>query len=517
MKSEIPLLSSFVRKDLFQDIFNLDIRDKAKRKESLKQSFTQTLKKRWFTASLLTIFTFGVYPYKLFKCLEKRLSSLIAARKIYYYDQLIEQIETIRASITFKEPKSAIHHIYQTLIQDCDFPYNRVYSKSDLLLCITTPIEPTEYELAVKEIRESREYQRIWRNLKQASRHHEIAFIKGINSHYSLLKNRYLLPKEEIHLRLARTSCVTASSDLTTLRCLSQAFHEITTAFELLVTLKKTQFETFEVLSSILNLSAIEAKEIHDALLMKKGISELPDNMLKYLLSLIIKKEQILNLCESDEHPCLFLTLNEQQLSVILELKSQLSRPNTFTSSLLQCLCSNLKPCDNFTAKLSEQTPDQAHLLLKESNQTPHFEVVMTQNFLDEMNTTWEPMHLANQDESITFDAESNISFRHLRKVNRILAEIAGDDRELLILLQEALSKKGKKIISESIKDSIRDVLGEEKICQDLNLSNIKVHKLNPDYLEIEYTFDSPEIPRGTFNPSIIQPIKRFDGRWKSA
>ena len=152
----------------------------------------------------------------------------------------------------------------------------------------------------------------------------------------------------------------------------------------------------------------------------------------------------------------------------------------------------------------------------KEKDDSLNLDVTMTKSFLDEMNTKWEPIDVAHAENTYSFDAEANISFDHLRKVHKTLADIAGDDKELLFLLQEALSKKGKRIISESLKSSIKDILGEEKLCSDLSLSNIKIHKLNPDYLEIEYYFDKPGISGNSFSPSIIQPFKKNKGRWKS-
>lgn len=516
MNPEIPPLSSFIPSSQIECIDNLDIRDKDERKKSLQSAYRSSLKKKWFSASVLTLFTLGVYPYKLYKKTERDLSCMIAARKIFYYDKLLQKIEEIRKTIEFREPKSAIHYVYKKLLLDQEFPFCKIFSKSDILLCITTPIESSEYETAVREIRHTRDYRKFWRNIKQLSRHQEINYIKSINTHYSLLKNRYLLPKKEIHLRLTRTSQGKTPEALTMLRTLSNAFQEITTAFESLVALKKNNFESFEVLSSLLNLSAQETHEIYDVLRSNKKLGELSTEMLKYLISLILKKDTIISICTNEVLSHTFLTLNESQLTLLLELHHQLSSNDTFTSKVMKCFYEKLKPCDNFTSKLCPETKNHPHVTFKGKSEPLNLEVLMTRNFLDEMNTHWESIDVANENHTFSFDADPSISFDHLSRVHQTLVEIAGDDDELLILLQEALSKKGKQIISESIKNSIKEILGEDQICSDLNLKNIKIHKVNPDYLEIEYYFDKPGIPNSSFSPSVIQPFKKSEGHWSS-
>ncbi|MCH9630674.1 MAG: hypothetical protein S4CHLAM37_06780 [Chlamydiia bacterium] len=516
MDTDSPLLSSFVQKDHIKCIEKLDIRDKEEKKKSLKSAYIFHLKKRWFSAFVLTIFTAGVYPFKLYKKCERDINSAIAARKIYYFDQLLEKIEAIRKELKFVDPKSAIYYVYKNLLIDDELALKKIYSKSDLLLSITTPVEKSQYDTAVKDIRKTKDFYSFWRKIKQGSRHQEITYIKNINTHYSLLKNRYLLPKEEIHVRLTRTIQGVDPTKLSVLKSLSDAFQEITTAFESLVSLKKNDFESFELLSSLLNLSSQDAQEIYNVLTNKAKLSSLSSEMLKYLLSLIVKKDVIVGIYDNSSISHIFLTLNELQLKVLSELHDQLINSETFTSRLMKCFYEKLKPCDDFTSKLCPDDSSLSQVTFKGKDDEVTPDVTMTKGFLDEMNTKWESIDVAHDENTYSFDAEPSISFEHLNRVHKTLADIAGEDKELLFLLQEALSKKGKRIISESLKNSIKDILGEEMLCADLNLSNIKIHKLNPEYLEIEYYFDKPGIPGNSFSPSIIQPLKKDEGHWKS-
>ena len=344
MDSDNPLLSSFVQKIHIECIEELDIRDKDEKKKSLRSAYIYRLKKKWFSAFILTFFTAGVYPFKLYRKCEKDINSAIAARKIYYFDHLLERIEAIRKELKFADPKGAIYYVYKNLLLDPDHPFKKIYSKSDLLLCVTTPVERSQYDTAVKDIRKTKDFYRFWRNIKQSSRHQEITYIKNINTHYSLLKNRYLLPKEEIHLRLTRTLQGIDPTKLSILKSLSDAFQEITTAFESLVFLKKNDFESFELLSSLLNLSNQDAQEIYDVLTNKTKLSVLTTEMLKYLLSLIVKKQIIINIYKNTSISHIFLTLNELQLKVLTELYDQLINSETFTSRLMKCFYEKLKP-----------------------------------------------------------------------------------------------------------------------------------------------------------------------------
>lgn len=516
MDPKSPLLSSFIGEDFIKSIDGLDIRDNEERKKRVYSVFKTRLKKKWFSATILTFFTLGLYLYKLRKKSEADVKNLISARKLIYFDKLVEKIESIREKTSFSSPKSAIHHIYKNLINDPDFPLTKIYSKSDLLLYITTPIDSTQYEEAKNEIQKTKDYYRFWKTIKQNTRHQEITYVKNINSHYALLKNRYLLPKEEIHSRLIRTLKGNNPASLSLLKSLSDAFQEVTTAFESLVSLKKQDFDSFELMTSLVNLNSKEAEEIHDVLSGSSKLSELSIDNLRYLLSLIIRKQMIISIYENIDFSHILLTLNELQLQVISKLYNQLINSEAFSSKLMKCFYEKLKPCDNFTSKLCPEKKVHSQITFKEENEQQNLELTMTKNFLDEMNTKWEHIDVSHAEDSYSFNAEQNISFDHLSKVHKTLANIAGKDKELLFILQEALSKKGKKIIVESMRDSIKEILGEEKVCFDLNLSNIKIHKINPEYLEIEYYFDKPGVPGNSFAPSIIQPLKKSNGVWIS-
>lgn len=218
-----------------QEVAHLHIGDEAKKRAMVNKIFFTTIKKRPFSALFLTITTLGIYLIALRKKARRTIENALAARKINYYNSLMEQIETIRSTHPCHEPREDINNICKQVMlskANDELSYQQVFTSSDLYLLITTP--PKDEEIDTKALVTSdRDYVTSWMRIKKKVRSNEFLYIKNINKHYTLLTSRHKLSAKEIHERLSRTSVAKNSPHaLTKLKNLGRAFDELSKAYK---------------------------------------------------------------------------------------------------------------------------------------------------------------------------------------------------------------------------------------------------------------------------------------------
>lgn len=469
--------------------------------------FKDHCRKNWPYISLLSVLTVGVYTYRLKKSCESKLLGALSFRKITHYETLASKIEEARKKHTFEDPKTSVRHIYTHLIKE-DESITKIFTKSDLLLFITTPLE-SALETDLYEDPEAS-----WKKLKADCKNQESSYIKEINIYYSLLKNRYLLSKEEIHERLLKAREGKDPSELTILKNLCEAFKQLLFSFEKLMQLKKTHFEHFEILSSLLNLTSLEINLFLKVLDNEKFFKTLPVEMKKYLLFLVAKETSLFQIFKEPFLSETLLALNQSQFHFLHKLHTELTEKKTLLYKLSKCFLEKLSPCPDFCLKLLENLSHNPPFLLKKISDPEALEKILTKGFFSEMNTPFAHLDLFFHNEHVAFEKTSLLCLDRIEAIYLALTKLAENDKELLLIMQEAISKPGKKIITSTICKAFEEVLGEKSELLELTLAKITITKINRDHFEIEYLFEKSALLGDTFSPSLVQELHKIGGSW---
>ncbi|MDN3508033.1 MAG: hypothetical protein P0S94_03845, partial [Simkaniaceae bacterium] len=144
-------------------------------KDAIRKIFIQNIRKKPYSALLLTLATGGFYLYALRQKSKRILKNALAARKINYYPELLKRIEKIRDDHPFSNPRSDINNLCKKLMiekveeDDLSLEYKQIFTSSDLFLFITTPpaeeaLDHTEFEAHAPD------YYHMWTLIKKQTR-----------------------------------------------------------------------------------------------------------------------------------------------------------------------------------------------------------------------------------------------------------------------------------------------------------------------------------------------------------
>ena len=217
------------------EIKSISIGNARAQKQAVWKIFLETIRKKPYSALLLTLATGGYYLIGLWRKSKRTLKNGLAARKINYYPELLKRIETIREAHPINNPRRDINHLCNKLMaekiedDDLTLEYKQIFTSSDLFLFITTPPNEEENVPDHTELEtHAPDYYRMWSLIKKQTRKGEFSYIQSINESYTILTKKYNLTADEINEKLKSTKvALERPTGLTKLKHLSRAFREL--------------------------------------------------------------------------------------------------------------------------------------------------------------------------------------------------------------------------------------------------------------------------------------------------
>lgn len=455
---------------------------------------------------LFSFFSLGLYPIFLKAFLRKKLMHFLSERKLKFYKILQQKIEDVRNLIEFSNPKSGIQKIYKSLKLDDDPHLSNLYTKSEVLLFISCPYEdqPENPPSLYKN----------WQYIKMISRNNEIHYIQKINSCYDILKNRFLLTKEDVNDKLKKTSCCKNSlGSLTLLKNVKDAFCEILASYESFALLKKTHFSIFEVFSIIMNIHIEENKDLLDFFDNKKPIHQLSQTAQTVLLDYFAKTHSIQkDILEKNKNNSA-LIFNESQEQLFTKLLSSHLFLEEIIHSLLDVHYKNITPSQEIFYSITHSSKK-----VSSTDSHPFFEKFkkeevshITENFFSELYNRGIELDLKSQYFNSTVLASDFTSLNSFYELYQKFSQFSLKDVELLTIIQEITSHKRRDQILEYIQSTLKELLGQNILFNELALSKIRIEKLRDNKLEIGFNISSQYLP---YKKEIVQTLKKEKDKW---
>lgn len=499
-----------------ESLINFDFRDLPSKKKHISKLYKNYIKTHKIKVFLLTILTFGSYLIILKTIVKKRFHKQLCSKKIASYLTLSKKIESVRKTISFTNPKSDIQKIYKLLLEEeQEEDLFKLYSKSELLLFISSPFEDCEMLDVFQKNLKNRNFIKDWAYIKQCSRSDEIESIKKINQFYAVLKNRFLLTKTDVNKRLSRTPITKkATSDLTMLRIVRKAFEEIVTAYEDYASLKKLDFAMFEILSLIMNIHLEETLDLIAFFEKEKEVEKLSLTTQRFLLDFytkitslgpektkILKQKNTLIFTETQEK--LFevllnsIPLITNVIDPLLEIYYKKISPNPEIFSFVvkdQKKLKSSKEVDAFLTKLSEE-------------HAPY----VRENFLLGLNSQGVDLDLISENSNTFIEASDSLDIDSLHKLFMNFFEFSSNDFQLLTLLQEITSLKTRSNILNCVQEDLKKYLGHNTLLKEIKLSKIRIERKDDNLIELGFCLSRGGLKSDT---EITQLLRKKEGQW---
>ncbi len=472
-------------KFLCADLINqLNLSSSLSKKTYLKSLYSSHLKSHRFKTLILTALTLGFYLRFLRKRIKQQFYNQLSLKKICLYPELESKIGKIREKTLYTNPKASIQAIYKEILQNKeDECINKLYSKSELLLFISSPIEDEQILTTFQKSSLRKDHYRDWQYMKQSSRHDEIQNIKKINHCYSLLKNRYLLTKEEVNKRLTRTSyCHNNLSQLTILKIVRLGFEELLASFEIYSSLKKSNHPLYEIFSSFMNVHREENTEILAHLDGDKTLFELSISSKRFLLDFSSKFAQLKSLPIEDlkNSPCLIFSENQELL-----FKRLLNSVDTLREKVDQLLTGSYSQVAP-SRTIYEKIKNEAKFISNTENNKSHFQNIpseipqlFTKNFFEEPGLIEKPIEIGFKG--------SLKEIKNHEELYKELYSFCESDENLFAMLQELTSSKGRHLLANSIREGLTEQFGQNPLIENLEISKIQIQRIDSNKLEISY------------------------------
>ncbi|WP_194847771.1 hypothetical protein [Candidatus Neptunochlamydia vexilliferae] len=509
---------------------------------AVSHHFRSTFKMHSFKNLLLSILTFGVYPYKKYKQAKHAIAQSLAARKLSFFKALRERIEECRAEKNHSDPRQSLNAIFlqvqSSKVDESEdaLEFKAIFYPSELLLFITNPIrDQKSIRLHRLKSRGKRlDYLKIWHELKKKARINQYRQIQNINFCNKTLKEEHCLTPAGTHDRLSRTSVSRKNGALLTkFRELGKAFQEIVLAYQDFEDLKEDNSDLYHLIDTLAKTSQKDIETLQTYLASRYLPRDLPLENRRQLIQLGNQQEVLFHMSEEEQFGLCALVLNKYQWDFLLSIqevsKVTLGLLDWAFEECPETIAKELSFIEKLEGGAHEKVtgdPEAFPSFNEKIEEDPSLSF-MTVNFAKELNREWPSFHLY-EEATLLYEAPKTESFsmEKLLEVYKQMEKIASADRPIFSFLQEAFSLVGKQAFQAAIEEGVMKLLGEksEYFLPIFSNSDITAAKKGDNEIEIRYSFEQVITKRGEVEHPfekekymiVTQPLIRTDGKWTS-
>ncbi|MEM7175453.1 MAG: hypothetical protein AAF443_05980 [Chlamydiota bacterium] len=522
------------------DIKRVNVNHKASWQSAVSLAFRHHFRKHYFKNLLLSIVTLGVFAYKQRKKARKLIAQALSARKLLYFTEFQDRIESVRSEQNHADPRQALNAVFMRIQTEKvgeaeeDLEFKAIYAPAETFLFITNPVREKDY-FRWQRLRSRRfDYLNLWHELKKKSKVNQYRQIQSINLCNKILKEEFCLTSSGVHDRLARSSIGRKSlSLLTKFRELSKAFQEIVLAYRDFEELQESNLEVYHLLKTLSQLSQQDIETLQTYLASRYLPRDLPLANRRQLIQLGNQQEVLYHIIQEQQFKICALILNHYQWEFLLSIQEVSEVTLNLIDWAFEESPGTIKSPPSFVEKMMAGinclVKDQAKdfpLLSEKINENSQLGQ-MTVDFARELHREWPPLHFYDQKQlSVRVSSIESATIEHLIYVYLELRKFVGEDSVLFGLLQQAISQTGKAGFQSAIEDGMMQLLGEkpEYLLPVLTNADVSLIKDHPHCVVIRYTFEQVILKKGERQKAshheksivITQPLEYVEKKWTS-
>jgi len=522
------------------DVQSVNVNHRASWQAAVSRHFHESFQKKYFLNLLLSIITFGVYPYKKYKKTKHAVAQALAARKLFYFRALQDHIEEMRKGQAHPDPRQSLNSIFMQIQSEKvsedehALEFKAIYSPNEILLFITNPVRDQK-SLKLHRLKTSRlDYLKMWREIKKRARANQYRQIQNINFCNKTLKQECCLTPEGIHDRLKRTAVYRKRSCLLTrFKELSKAFQELVIAYQDFEELSDASPELFHFLESLSKTSKKDIETLQTYLASRHLPRDLPLENRRQLIQLGNQQDVLSHITEEQQLNICSLILNQYQWDFLLSLQEV----SQVTLNLLdwafeessKAMKKPLSYLERIYAGAEKKVKDDPENFptLNEKIAEDHTLDRMTMDFAHELSREWPSLNLVDSNKTIyRLERSDSFSLEHLIECYQQLRDFSAIDDTLFVILQQAVSQVGKNGFQAAIEEGVIQLLGEksEYFLPILSNTDVTIKRIETNYIEIQYTFEQVIVKKGEVQHPfekekymvINQPLKKQENHWTS-
>lgn len=523
------------------DVRLVNVNHRDSRQGAISHHFHTHFKAHSFKNLLLSIITFGVYPYKKYKQAKLEVAQALSARKLFFFKAFQDHIEKNRIEQTHTDPRQSLNAIFMKVqsekVDDTEeaLEFKAIYYPGEILLFITNPIQNIRsVHLQRFKSHKHLDYLRMWHELKKKARINQYRQIQNINFCNKTLKGDYCLTSEGIHDRLSRTSICRKNRCLTTkFRELVKAFQEIIFAYQDFEELSHGNPELYHLLETLAKTSQKDIEILQTYLASKYLPRDLPLENRRQLIQLANQQETLCHISEEQQFNLCALILNKYQWDFLLSTQEVSQVTLGLLDWAFEECPSAIEKELSFIQKISEgvdkkvKDDPESFPTINEKIKEDESLKEMTIDFAKELNRDWSSLHLYDHEKSLyALEKTNSFSLEHLIETYKELQKLCHMDNTLFGLLQGAISQAGKQAFQSAIEEGVIKLLGAKSqyFLPILSNTDITCIKKSENHLEIRYTFEQLIAKKGEVQHPfekekylvITQPLIKQEGKWTS-
>lgn len=529
-----------MRRSSLPDVDFVNVNHKASFQTAVSRNFLQLFKKKYLRNLFLSLFTFGVYPYKRYKKIKHEVAQALTARKLFHFRVLQDQIEKIREDQVQLDPRQSLNNIYMRIqskkISEDEnaLEFKAIFSPNEILLSITNPVRDSK-KFKFPRLKNRRlDYLKIWQGIKKQARTNQYRQIQSINFCNKTLKQEYKLTSEGIHDRLKRTSIYRKRScSLTYFKELSKAFQEVVLAYQDFEELAETNTELFRFIETLSKTSEKEIETLQTYLTSHYLPKDLPFENRRQLIQLGNQQDVLSHITEEEQLSICSLVLNHYQWDFLLSLEEV----SQITLNLLdwafeessRAMKKPLSYLERLHARSKKRVKDQIERFpsLNEKIKEDATLKQMTVDFAQEINREWPSLLLFEGDKNVySLKNSDSLTQESLIECYEKFLKFSEGDDDLFVTLQQAVSQIGKTGFQDAIEEGVMQLLGEKSqyflpiLCN----TDVTIRRKRATHIQICYTFEQVILKKGEVqHPSqkekymiITQPLEKEKSHWVS-
>lgn len=530
-----------MRTSKLPDIQSVNVNHRDSWQGAITHHFRSIFKQSSFKNMLLSVLTFGVYPYKKYKKAKRDIAQALAARKLFFFRSLQDHIEEIRKEQTHSDPRKSLNSIYmkvQSEKVDNDenaLEFKAIYYPNELLLFITNPIRDRK-SIRLRKLKSHKhlDYLKMWHELKKKARINQYRQIQNINFCNKALKEEYCLTPEGIHDRLSRSSvCRKSRCLITKFKELGKAFQEVVIAYQDFEELSDQNPELFHLIETLAKTSQKDIETLQTYLASRYLPRDLPLANRRQLIQLANQQEVLYHMSEEEQFGLCALILNNYQWDFLLSIQEVSDVTLGLLDWAFEESPTTMKRERSFLERIYSgiekkvvDFPEDFPNLNEKIAEDPTLNK-MTLDYANELNREWSTLHLYETKKLLyRMDKTDALDIDKLLEMYKEVQKLCSIDDTLFCLLQQALSQVGKNAFQRDIEESVMNLLGEksEYFLPILSNSDITVEKKSPNEIDIRYSFEQLITKKGEVQHPfekekymvITQPLIKEEGSWAS-
>ncbi len=528
-----------MKTSLLPDVQRVNINHKGSVQDAISSHFHEIFFKKKTKHILLSILSFGAFPYRLYKHARHETQQALSARKLFFFNSLNDQIEHARKEHALPDPRQSLNAIFMKVqIQKASsaenaLEFRAVYTPLEILLFITNPVREKKKVRLYRLETHHFDYLRTWHQVKKKARINQYRQIQNINQCHHILKKEFHITPKGIQDRLCRTVIYRKNSALLTqFKDLSKAFQEIVIAFQDFEELNETNPSLFKLIKDLSHTSEKDIEILQTYLASRYIPRELPLANRRQLIQIGNQHDVFYSLGEEELNLCA-LILNQYQWTFLLSIQEVSEITLKLLDWAFETSPDEIEPSLSFQERISEAAeelvrdhPESFPMLYAKVHSDASLSL-MTQGFANELNREWPAIDFYDGDTLMSHISPiESVTVEHLVGVYRELLKLVPEDTPVLFLLEGALSSEGKAGFQSAIEAGVNKLLGEksEYFLPILTNKLIKVSKKSLHAFEIQYSFEQIITKKGQIQHPlqeekyliVTQPIVYKDGKWLS-